>query len=53
MLVTQISNPYGSVEALIANEGIENPLVVAFGLRILGKKSFELSYDLLTAPPFA
>lgn len=53
MLTTKICNPYGSVEALIANAGNDNPLVVAFGLRILGRQSFELSYDLLTAPPFA
>ncbi len=53
MLATKICNPYGSVEALVTNAGSENPLVIAFGLRILGRQSFELSYDLLTAPPFA
>jgi hypothetical protein len=53
ILTTSICNPYGSVEALVANAGNDNPLVVAFGLRILGRQSFELSYDLLTAPPFA
>jgi len=53
MLATRICNPYGSVEALVTNAGNENPLVVAFGLRILERQSFELSYDLLTAPPFA
>lgn len=52
LLGTQIHNPYGSVEALVTNAD-ENPLVVAFGLRILGRQAFELSYDLLTAPPFA
>ena len=53
MLATRICNPYGTVEALVTNAGNENPLVVAFGLRILGRQSFALSYDLLTAPPFA
>jgi hypothetical protein len=47
-----IRNPFGTVEALVTNTGMENPLMLAFGLRLLGRKDFELSYDLLLFPPF-
>jgi len=53
LLATKLENPFGSAEALITNLGDKNPLLVAFGLRLLGREKFELSYDLLTAPPFA
>jgi hypothetical protein len=50
VLGTSISNPYGSAEAFITNSG-RNPLIVAFGLRLLGGDSFDLTYDLLDFPP--
>jgi hypothetical protein len=53
LLGVDIKNPYGSIEALVTNAGGRNSLLMAFGLRILGREQFELSYDLLTAPPFA
>jgi hypothetical protein len=51
-LQTEVRNPFGSVEALVTNVGSRNPLVLAFGLRLLGRQNFELSYDMLTFPPF-
>jgi predicted nucleotidyltransferase len=51
-LRSNLSNPYGSIEALITNEGLENPALMAFGLRLLGKPSPTFGYDLLTLSPF-
>ncbi len=53
ILQMTIKNRFGTIEALVTNLGDRNSLLVAFGLRLLGRERFELSYDLLTAPPFA
>jgi len=52
LLDTRIVNTYGSVEALVANCGLESPSVVALGLRLLGRESPALGYDVLTLVPF-
>ncbi len=51
LLCTKIHNKSGTAEALITNSGGSNPLMLAFGLRLLGRDSLELSYDVLTFPP--
>jgi predicted nucleotidyltransferase len=47
-LATQIHNPFGSIEALVTNEGLENPSLFAFGLRLLGVTKPSIAYDLLS-----
>jgi hypothetical protein len=42
----KVLNPFGTVEALIANTALENPSVLAFGLRLLGRQTSEFRYHL-------
>jgi len=49
-LNTRIHNPFGTIEALVTNQGLEHPSLVAWGLRLLGNESPTLGYDLLTPP---
>lgn len=51
-LKTKIYNKWNSIEALITNIGLTNPLILAFGLRLLGRKDSNISYDILTFPDF-
>lgn len=51
LLGTKIHNPFGSVEAFITNEGVRNPAVTVFGLRLLGNENPGMGYDLLTSSP--
>lgn len=51
LLDVDIHNPFGTVEALVTNEGFENPPVLAFGLRLLGNPSQALGYDILSFSP--
>jgi hypothetical protein len=46
LLGFEVRNPFGTVEALITNTSLENPPVLAFGLRLLGRESSELRYFL-------
>jgi len=41
-------NPFGTAEALITNSAAENPSILAFGLRLLGRQEAGLGYDLWT-----
>jgi hypothetical protein len=50
-LGADIHNPFGTVEALVTNEGLENPPLLAFGLRLLGNPSPALGYDILSFSP--
>jgi len=48
LLGSEAQNSFGSVEALITNSAAENPSVLAFGLRLLGRQESGLGYDLWT-----
>lgn len=45
-LETSLRNPYGTVEALLTNEGPDNLPLMTFGLRLLGVPSPDVGYDL-------
>ncbi len=52
-LATEARNPFGTLEAFMTNASQGNPLVLAFGLRLLGRHNLDLSYDLLSFPAIA
>lgn len=42
----RVCNPFGTVEALITNKGLDSRLVLSLGLRILGREHGDLAYHL-------
>jgi len=48
LLGSPVRNPFGTAEALITNLAAENPSVLAFGLRLLGRQESGFGYDLWT-----
>jgi hypothetical protein len=50
LLGTPSRNPYGSIEAYMTNRSGTNPLVLAFGLRLLGASDCGLNYDMFAYP---
>jgi len=47
LLGSKVKNPFGTIEALITNTALENPSVLTFGLRLLGRGGSELRYHLV------
>ena len=47
----QLSNSFGTIEALIVNHGLEFPSLLAFGLRLVGAPCESFGYDVISPVP--